>query len=176
VAERSSLPEAWLRGPVAGVTEELHPVAHTLVGVSEEMHRLLSGLEHDALWAPVAGGWSIGQHVRHLAASTLRLVAYAEGRALTAGERAAALAEGEPPATLYSAGQLLAELDTAFQTTHGALQAHSAHPEALGDFRGVGRARLPSTVRGLLFHAAEHAQRHAGQVAILVRVMRGGAS
>jgi hypothetical protein len=29
--------------------------------------------------------------------------------------------------------------------------------------REVGRARLPSTVIGLLFHAAEHTQRHAGQ-------------
>ena len=29
--------------------------------------------------------------------------------------------------------------------------------------REVGRARLPSTVIGLLFHGAEHTQRHAGQ-------------
>jgi hypothetical protein len=31
------------------------------------------------------------------------------------------------------------------------------------DFRGVGRAQLPSTVLGLLFHGAEHMQRHVGQ-------------
>jgi uncharacterized damage-inducible protein DinB len=38
--------------------------------------------------------------------------------------------------------------------------------------RAVGRARLPSTVAGLLFHAAEHTQRHVGQAmttAILTR-------
>jgi hypothetical protein len=39
------------------------------------------------------------------------------------------------------------------------------------DFRGVGRAQLPSTVLGLLFHAAEHTQRHAGQVATTRRVV-----
>jgi hypothetical protein len=33
----------------------------------------------------------------------------------------------------------------------------------LTDQRFVGRAKLPSTVIGLLFHAAEHTQRHVGQ-------------
>jgi len=30
-------------------------------------------------------------------------------------------------------------------------------------------------VLGLLFHAAEHAQRHAGQVTTTARIVRGGA-
>jgi uncharacterized damage-inducible protein DinB len=34
----------------------------------------------------------------------------------------------------------------------------------LTDARAVGRQRLPSTVIGLLVHAAEHATRHAGQI------------
>jgi uncharacterized damage-inducible protein DinB len=38
--------------------------------------------------------------------------------------------------------------------------------------RGVGRAQLPSTVLGLLFHAAEHTQRHVGQLLVTVRVLR----
>jgi hypothetical protein len=33
------------------------------------------------------------------------------------------------------------------------------------DERLVGRLKLPSTVVGLLFHAAEHTQRHVGQAA-----------
>ena len=36
----------------------------------------------------------------------------------------------------------------------------------------VGRAGLPSTVRGLLFHAAEHAQRHAGQIVTTAKIVR----
>jgi uncharacterized damage-inducible protein DinB len=40
-------------------------------------------------------------------------------------------------------------------------------------FRGVGRAQLPSTVLGLLFHAAEHASRHTGQVVTTARIVRG---
>jgi uncharacterized damage-inducible protein DinB len=39
---------------------------------------------------------------------------------------------------------------------------HTA-PDTLLDERGVGRQGVPSNVIGLLFHAAEHAARHAGQ-------------
>jgi hypothetical protein len=37
----------------------------------------------------------------------------------------------------------------------------------------VGRARLPSTVFGLLFHVAEHTQRHAGQAITTAKIVRG---
>ena len=43
---------------------------------------------------------------------------------------------------------------------------------ALLDHRGVGRAQLPSTVLGLLFHVAEHTQRHTGQVIATAKVVR----
>ena len=42
----------------------------------------------------------------------------------------------------------------------------------LGDARAVGRAQLPSTVFGLLFHAAEHASRHTGQIVTTARLVR----
>jgi uncharacterized damage-inducible protein DinB len=42
----------------------------------------------------------------------------------------------------------------------------------LPEARAVGRARLPSTVMGLLFHVAEHTQRHAGQLATTAKVVR----
>jgi uncharacterized damage-inducible protein DinB len=37
--------------------------------------------------------------------------------------------------------------------------------------REVGRKRLPSTTLGLIFHAAEHSSRHAGQIVTLTRVV-----
>jgi uncharacterized damage-inducible protein DinB len=43
--------------------------------------------------------------------------------------------------------------------------------EALSTPRAVGRANLPSSVIGLLFHAAEHATRHTGQLATTVKAM-----
>jgi hypothetical protein len=39
--------------------------------------------------------------------------------------------------------------------------------------REVGRAKLPSTVIGLIFHAAEHAQRHTGQLVTTAKIVRG---
>ena len=42
----------------------------------------------------------------------------------------------------------------------------------LGDFRGVGRTKLPSTVIGCLVHGAEHAMRHVGQASVTARVSR----
>jgi uncharacterized damage-inducible protein DinB len=37
----------------------------------------------------------------------------------------------------------------------------------------VGRANLQSTVGGLLFHIAEHTQRHTGQLITTGRIVRG---
>ena len=39
------------------------------------------------------------------------------------------------------------------------------------EVREVGRDRIPSTVGGLIFHAAEHTQRHLGQLLVTVRVL-----
>ena len=44
--------------------------------------------------------------------------------------------------------------------------------DTLLERRGVGRAGLPSTVLGLLFHLAEHAQRHTGQAIATAKVVR----
>jgi hypothetical protein len=36
----------------------------------------------------------------------------------------------------------------------------------------VGRLQLPSTVLGLLFHAAEHTSRHVGQIVTTARIVQ----
>ena len=38
--------------------------------------------------------------------------------------------------------------------------------------RTVGRKQLPTTVLGLYFHAAEHSQRHVGQLLVTVSVVK----
>jgi len=54
-----------------------------------------------------------------------------------------------------------------------ALAQLTATPESsLPAWRGVGRAQLPSTVVGLLVHAAEHTTRHVGQLLVTARVVR----
>ena len=65
-------------------------------------------------------------------------------------------------------------LDLFDRTVRRALeQLRPAPGTSLLESRGVGRAQLPSSVPGLLVHAAEHTQRHAGQLASTRRVLLG---
>ena len=75
---------------------------------------------------------------------------------------------GSPPAQAAALAQAFE------QQVHLALAQLRATPEStLLEARGVGRLALPSTVIGLLFHAAEHTQRHVGQIITTARIVRG---
>jgi uncharacterized damage-inducible protein DinB len=50
-------------------------------------------------------------------------------------------------------------------------QLENTDERTLQNLVSVGRKKLPSTVLGLLFHAAEHTQRHTGQLLVTVRVL-----
>lgn len=165
----AAAPEVWLRGPVAGIPPPLQPAAHALLQVGEELASALAGLSPRALWLRPGGAAAIGFHLLHLAGSTDRLLTYARGEELSAAQLAALAAEREPPQETPEA--LLARLARVFDAALEQLRA--TDPATLAAPRAVGRGRLPSTVGGLLFHAAEHAQRHAGQVATTLRILRG---
>lgn len=164
-------PEVWLRGPLEGYHAALMPAAHSLLQVREEVERLVNGLSTEALWARPGGAASAGFHLRHLAGSLDRLLAYARGEALSEAQMAFLAVEeapGDPPETAEALARLVTE------TIGAALAQLRATPEdQLFAARRVGRAGLPSTTIGLLFHAAEHSQRHAGQLATTVKVVRG---
>jgi len=121
------------------------------------------------LWARPAGIASIGFHLRHLVGSLDRLLTYARGEPLTDAQLVALHAEadpGAPPASPASVvSHVLAELDRALD------QLRATDVGTLPQARHVGRARYPTNVLGLLFHAAEHASRHAGQIATTRRVV-----
>lgn len=165
------MPEVWLRGPIEGVPRPLMPAVHALLQVREELEAAIPPLTHAQLWARPGGAASIGFHLKHLAGSLDRLITYAEGRQLDDRQRADLAAEAAE-----SGEQPLELLALARRAIDDAVQRIRAMPvEQLDAPREVGRDRLPSTVLGLVFHAAEHAQRHAGQIATTVRVVRGGA-
>jgi uncharacterized damage-inducible protein DinB len=52
-------------------------------------------------------------------------------------------------------------------------QLRATSEAALLEPRFIGRRRLETTLIGVLFHAAEHSARHAGQVVTTVRAVRG---
>lgn len=165
----SSEPDVWLRGPVLGISPRLQPAAHALLQTVEDVERALAGLTSDQLWTTPGGAASVGFHVMHLAGSTDRLLTYARGETLTETQRARLQAEKGP---VHSDAKSL--LDGLRSAVDLALAQLRDTPEArLDDARAIGRAALPTTVLGLLFHAAEHAQRHAGQIVTTGKILRG---
>ena len=165
----STKPEVWLRGPIEGIAPTLQPVAHALLQTLEDVEGVLAGLTTEQIWTePGSAAASVGFHVVHLAGSLDRLMTYARGESLSDAQRARLHAEKAP--VRADSASLLADLRTAVDL---ALSQLRATPTAsLPDARTVGRAALPSTVLGLLFHAGEHAQRHAGQIVTTGRVVR----
>lgn len=163
--------EWWQRGPVDGVPAVLQPVAHILLQVRESVGELVESLTEAEWNARPAGVASAAFHVRHMAGVIDRLFGYARGEALTAEQLAAKQAEGthlaaaDVPAVLAA---LSARVDAAVA------ELRTIDVSTLGDFRGVGRSQLPSTVIGSLVHGAEHAMRHVGQLSVTTRVARSG--
>lgn len=159
-------PEVWLRGPVEGVPPNLQPVAHSLLQCREELERLLEGMPAERIWQSNGLAASIGFHVRHAIGSLDRLFTYARGAMLSDAQRQVLAQELQPDLDL-GADDLCAAFEAAVTRALDQLR-HTAEATLL-DQRLVGRAQLPSTVLGLLFHAAEHTQRHVGQAVTTAR-------
>jgi uncharacterized damage-inducible protein DinB len=167
----SNLPEPWLRGPLPGVPLLLQPAAHAFVMAHEDVTTAVDSLTTEQLWREPGGIASAGFHLAHLAGSTDRLLTYARGEALSDLQRDTLERERSLSAIRPALNHLLTAWHTAVAN---ALQQLASTSEAsLLEPRVVGRAQLPSTVLGLLFHAAEHASRHTGQIVTTAKLVRG---
>ena len=167
----ADIPEVWLRGPVGGIPALLQPVAHSLLQSREELHGTLGRMAPADIWIAPGGAASVGFHARHATGSLDRLFTYARGEQLSAAQRAAMAAEAQHDLRPQVVPALLAEFDAAVERALD--QLRSTDEAALRVPRGVGRAQLPSTVLGLLFHAAEHTQRHLGQIVTTAKIVAG---
>jgi uncharacterized damage-inducible protein DinB len=163
-------PEIWLTGPVPDIPALLQPVAHSLLQSREELHRTLAALAPADVWVTPGGAASVGFHARHAAGSLDRLFTYARGEQLNTAQKAALAAEGQPDLRPQVVAGLLAEFDAAVE--NALAQLRGTDESTLTQARGVGRSQLPSTVLGLLFHAAEHTQRHMGQLMTTATVVK----
>ncbi|OQP50722.1 metal-dependent hydrolase [Niastella yeongjuensis] len=162
-------PEVWLRGALPGFPALVQPVAHALLQAKDEIHSKMDNFPDALLWERLAGVASPGFHLKHLAGVLDRLFTYAAGQPLSPTQLEYLKAEEvhEEQDTVTS---LLVKLDTQITASLDALKAIDEN--TLTQFRGVGRQQLPSTVLGLLFHAAEHTMRHTGQLLVTVQVLR----
>ncbi len=163
--------EAWLGGPLEAVLPQLMPAAHALVQAAEDIHKAAGALTTSQVWTKPHGAPSVGFHLRHIAGSMDRLLTYARGETLDPAQLAALAAESAPDeAVVVAAPQLVA---AAIGRIEQALVAIRLTPEeTLFAARVVGRAQLPTSVFGLLFHIAEHTQRHVGQIVTTAHIVR----
>ena len=163
--------ETWLRGPVPGVPALLQPVAHALLQARDELREALHDFPPALLNERPAGVASVGFHLQHLAGVLDRLLTYARQETLTEAQFAAFHAE-VPPLTIEpdSLEKLLQEFSD--QVDRAVLQLKNTDPARLTEVRGVGRAQVPSTLIGVLVHAAEHTTRHLGQLLVTAKWVR----
>lgn len=161
--------EVWLRGPLPAISPLLQPVAHALLQAKEEVNALMENFPEVLLWQKPASVASPGFHLQHMKGVIDRLFTYAKGNLLNAEQLQYLQQEGEPASPLSSAG-LVAAFNT--QVDNAIAELGNIDDSTLRLQRGVGRMQLPSSVIGLLVHAAEHTQRHVGQLLVTVRILK----
>lgn len=161
--------EVWLEGAVPGVDPLLQPVAHALLQARREVPTLLEKFPEDKIWERPAGLACVAFHLQHMAGVQDRLFTYARGEALSSDQLKALASEGKPRDDL-TLSVLLERFDAQVGTSIRQLEGTS--PKTLLDSRTVGRKQVPSTLFGLLVHAAEHTQRHLGQLLVTSAVLQ----
>lgn len=161
--------EVWMRGPVEGIIPLLQPVAHAILQAGEEVNALMLDFPDSKLWITPAGMASVGFHLQHLSGVLDRLFTYSLGKSLTPEQLLQLQQEGKSNDTLTSAQllqQLNAQIDRAIEHLKSTPESDLLTP------RGIGRKQIPTNVIGLLFHAAEHTQRHTGQLLVTVNIVQ----
>lgn len=163
-----SIPEVWLRGTMEGYPKLLQPVVHAVLQAQEDIHHLMKNFPDTLLWERPAGIANVAFHLQHIAGVLNRMTSYAKSEILSESQFEFLKNEG-----IFKDSITTNNLLTLLDATISDFLRHIAGTDefTLPDFRTVGRAKLPSTVGGLLFHAAEHMQRHYGQLLVTVRIL-----
>lgn len=161
-------PEYWLAGPVDNITGFLQPVAHALLQAKREVRGYTKDFPEELVWNKVAGLASVGFHLQHLSGVLDRLFTYARGEQLSEKQLTYLRSEA-----VNNSGISIEELVLHFdnQVDRAISQLADTKESELLSARGVGRKQIPSTVLGLLFHAAEHTMRHTGQLLVTIKVL-----
>ena len=162
-------PEVWMRGPIPQVPTLLQPVAHAILQVNEDIQKIDSDKFEKQLWIKPYGMASIGFHLQHIAGVIDRLMTYSRGETLNEEQFDYLSQEGQRNDNLCLE-DLKGNLERTVEEFIEALK--KIRPDSLPEERFLGRKRIPTTQIGLLFHAAEHAQRHYGQLLVTLNLLQ----
>jgi uncharacterized damage-inducible protein DinB len=141
---------------------------HALQMAEEDTDRWCRALSEQELHSRPFQVPSVAFQLRHIARSLDRFCTYAEGNPLTEAQFAALSIEMDSSGDREA---IFLELEQSLKTTRTRLQA--MRQRSLDIAIGIGRKGLPTTLGGLLVHAAEHTQRHVGQAITTAKVVTG---
>lgn len=161
--------EFWLSGVIEDVPPILMPAVHALMQAARDIKSATANLADNELWIKPNDAPSVGFHLLHIAGSVDRLLTYARGEKLNEQQFADLIAENS-----FDQSATAAEITRkAIDKIEFAIDEIKQTPvEILFEKRTVGRKELPTNVFGLLFHIAEHTQRHVGQVITTAKIVR----
>jgi uncharacterized damage-inducible protein DinB len=150
--------EPWLRGTLSDVPVLQRALLHSLEMAQEDAAKWCRDLDDRELHARPFHLPSVAFQLRHIARSLDRFCSYAEGTPLSPQQFAALASEMAGDGNKES---IFSELEESLDQTRRRLEAIVRQPPGLPV--SIGRKALPTTLTGLLIHAAEHTQRHVGQ-------------
>jgi uncharacterized damage-inducible protein DinB len=150
--------EPWLRGTLSKVPVVQRALLHSLEMAQEDTAKWCRDLDDRELHSRPFNLPSVAFQLRHIARSLDRFCTYAEGTPLSPEQFAALAGEMDSHGTRES---IFSELEESLNQTRRRLATIVRQPPDLPV--SIGRKALPTTLTGLLIHAAEHTQRHVGQ-------------
>jgi uncharacterized damage-inducible protein DinB len=158
--------EPWLQGTLTDLPVLQRAVLHSLQMAQEDTAKWCSSLDDREIHARPFGLPSVAFQLRHIARSLDRFCCYAEGVPLNEQQLAALASEMENNGTCDA---IFSELEASLANTRRRLDVIVRQP--LDTPITIGRKHLPTTLAGLLIHAAEHTQRHVGQAITTTKVI-----
>jgi uncharacterized damage-inducible protein DinB len=158
--------EPWLSGTLTDLPVVQRALMHSLQMAEEDTTKWCGTLDDQELHARPFQLPSVAFQLRHIARSLDRFCCYAEGVPLTPQQLQALPAEMDPSGTRQT---IFKELTESLESTRQRLDAIIRQP--LDKPIKIGRKGLPTTLAGLLIHAAEHTQRHVGQAITTAKVI-----
>ena len=161
--------EAWLSGKLEEITPILMPAAHALKQAAKDIQQAAKNLTAEEIRLKPHDSPSVAFHLKHIAGSIDRLLTYARGEQLNEKQFEELAAETKFAENI----NVKILIESTVQKIEFAIDfMRRIEIEKLFEERVVGRQKLPTNVFGLLFHIAEHTQRHTGQIIMTAKVVR----
>ena len=161
--------EVWMRGPIAGLIPLLQPVAHAILQAREEVNLMMIDFSNELIWERPNAVASVAFHLQHLSGVLDRLFTYANNQILNEDQLELLALESDSTQFLTVKG-LLTRFNN--QVNKALTQLKNIEEKTLLEPRSIGRKQIPTNQLGLLFHAAEHTQRHVGQLLVTIKMLK----